>query len=183
MATQRDALPNLGLTGPELKAIALKEFEAMLDRDFAFKGSVSYKRVAFTISATFDLGAPHEKHELKSRAKSDGAVEGEAPLNPRPEVGVVVGLERDVALQNPNLDRIHHDLPIVSQHATPPRMIASEQTIPGEPNNYIIGQPGIEERKHYFDKAEFEAPAAPVDRDVSALAAAKLGVPAKVGMP
>jgi hypothetical protein len=179
----KDKLPNRALSGPELKAIALKEFESMLDRDYAFSGSVAYKRITFAIQATFHLGFPHAPHILQSRAvqTEDGIVEGAPPLNPPAEEATVVGLERTVELENPNLDRINHGLPITIQRATPPKAIIPDSQLPGEPPAAVINAPGVETLEFKYDPEGLPPVKPAVDRDISAEKAAELGVSQTTG--
>lgn len=177
----KDQVPNRALSGSELKEIAVQEFRRMLDLDYAFQGSVAYPRAAFTLSATFHLPFPHPVHELKSRVKKDGVIEGEAPLAPLPENAAVVGLEREVTLENPNLDRVHHDLPIVLQRAVPPKPIVADNPLPGEPQMATVLPAGVENVELRYDKTDYPAPAEPVQRDVSAQKAEEMGVPARSG--
>ncbi len=179
----KDKLPNRALTGPELKKIALVEFERMLDSDYAFQGSVAYRQVAIEIRAVFHLGFPHPVHELQSRVQpnAEGTVAGAPPLNPVPEESSVVGLRREVRLENPNLDRITHGLPIVVQRATPPVANMPDSTLPGE-SAAIAMQAGFETIEHKYDASTMPETAQPVDTDISQEAAERFGVPVTTGM-
>lgn len=170
-----DKIPNKMLLGTELIEIAVAEFRAMMVRDHAFMHTVAYRRVAFTLQATFQLGYPiPADYKLKSRVKAEGVVEGEVPMVDPPEDSEVIALERDVDLDNPNVARISHDLPIMVQERLPPSAPAISN-IPGEnldpPNPF----PRIENIPLKYDKTQYPSGPAPVDRDVSEQKAKELG--------
>ena len=174
-------VPNKALRGDELKEIAVKEFRAMLDRDHMFNRGIAYRRVAFTLTGTFHFGYPFiQPHEVKSRvAKSpqepDAVVEGEFPLENAPEESGVVGLERDVTLDNPNVARISHGLPITIQEKLPPQQIVTGSAIPGEmPAAVTNPYPEFKIHELRYDATQFPKGPEPVDRDVSEQAAAKV---------
>lgn len=179
----QDKLPNKRLNGAEVKAIALQEFAAMLERDYAFLPGVAYTRVAFTLHATFHLGYPHPVTELHSRTKAGpdidnlSVIEGEAPLKPEPEESAVIGLERDVQLDNPNIDRVQHGLPIIEQVSVPPTPVVPLNPIPGEFMEPQFQEAGVETIVRHYDPKDYPQGTPVVDRDVSADSAAKLGVP------
>lgn len=89
---------------------------------------------------------------------------------------VLMSLERDIILDNPNLARIHHDLPITVQERGQPKPMAMT-TVPGEPNGFINDPfPSVETRELRYDKNQYDAPPPPVDRDVSEAKAGALGL-------
>lgn len=183
MASLKDRLPNRALNGAEVKKIALIEFERMLDSDYAFLPTMAYRRTAFTLSATFHFGEPHPAHELKSRVKpdADGTITGEAPLPDGDGAQSILGKERKVNLDNPNIDRIGHDLPITLQRSTPPKPVAMDNALPGEPTVEMIQHPGVETLEFHYDKIDYPSGTPPVDRDTTIEAAGKLGVPSRKG--
>lgn len=164
--------PRVVLTGAALQAFAVEEFRQMVSRDYGFHGSVAYKRVQLTLTATF--------HVVPSEVEEAGVVTGGTPL---PEIlrsgAVVISLQRKVVLENPNIDRINHGMPIVVQRATPPPVMMPENQLPGEPPTAVLGAPQIENMEFRYDATQFPAPTPPVDSDMSAVAAARLGVPQK----
>jgi hypothetical protein len=202
----KDTIPNKALQGDEVLECAVSDFRAMLMRDCAFLRTISYRKVAYTLSATFHFGPPHEDpHVVKSRVKpqKDGVVEGEAPLrgycdecghsreqHTQPGYGAgactvcicqqydeeetsVVALERDVTLDNPNLARVHHDLPIRTQETLPPQPLSVGELVPGEerPTNPF---PEVHTREIRYDKTQYPEGTPPVDRDVSDRETARL---------
>lgn len=183
MATLKDKLPNRALNGAELLECAVDEFRRMLMTDYAFNKGAAYRRVAFTLSATFHLGTPHEVHELKSRVKAnaEGTITGEAPLpnNGEDDEQSVLGKERDVVLENGNLDRIHHGLPITQQRVEMQQRPTDKAVLPGEPID-LVQQLNVVTDEFRYDPATFPPAAAPVDRDTSEAAAHKIGVPSRV---
>jgi hypothetical protein len=179
----KDKIENKALNGEELLEVAVSEFRDMLKRDCAFLRTIAYRRAAFTLSATFHLGSPVREHVMRSHVRKQGeVVEGETPLVNPPEDSVVVALERDVKVENPNLARVHHDLPITLIERMPSKPPRLDGMIPGEPpiNDMF---PQFETTKIRYEKDQYPAPVPPVDRDVSEKAAQRLGVkvrPARV---
>lgn len=191
MALTTDKLPNKALTGAEVLEIAVQEFRDRLSKQYAFQRGIAYRRVAFTLSATFHFGSPHLPLVVTSAVKPQGLVEGEAPLIPmrtcvcgwfgmesatvanecpdcgkqtEPEATETVALERDAVLENPNLERIHHDLPIsMDERVTTP--VVHMPALPGEPQ--VAETREIATRKLNYDKTQFAPPAPRVDRDNS----------------
>ncbi len=180
MALKTDQIENKNLNGREVLEIAVQEFRAMLERDCMMAPGIAYRRVAMTLSATFQLGQPHQPLTVKSRvrqAEEGAVVEGEIPLNPPEPDTEVLALERDVDLPNPNLARVHHDLPIRLQERKPPVPIMIENPIPGEPPQSLTNPyPEIETRELRYDKTQYPAAEPPVDRDVSEEKAGGLGL-------
>lgn len=166
------------LHGPTLVKIAMDHLEHMLHSDYIFRGSTAYKRSDITFTAIFHLGNPYEP---KVGVDVDCVLAGGAPLDPIPEKSAVVALERKVTLDNPNIDRINHDMPIIVQRSTPPTASVPENQLSGEPPTAVIGAPGIENLEYRYDKTLFPSPVASVDTDISQKAAARLGVPQQTG--
>lgn len=212
MPLKSDTLPNKALLGTELRAIAVKQFDEMLSRDYAFAHTVAYRSVAITIEATFHLGKPHEPHVVKSYTKPDGLITGGVPLPEicqcshsreqhsghtimvgepdrdncsacdcehwNPEDAVLVSLERKITLDNPNLARVHHDLPIKISERKPPQPIPYENQLPGEPPPPFMldPYPQMQTTEIRYDPKDYPPLDPPVDRDVSDAKAEQLGV-------
>lgn len=176
MGLRSESIPNKALNGREVLECAVADFRAMLERDCAFLPTIAYRKVAYAWQFTFHGGYPHQAHVVKSRTKVAGIVEGEAPLvEPDPDA-MLVCLEREVALENPNIARVHHDLPIRTQERAPERVLSSQSGIPGEPVETVVDFPSFVNRELRYDKEQFPAPTPPVDRDVSEVKAKELGV-------
>lgn len=181
----------------------------MLERECMLTRGIAYRRVAISIQATFHLGQPHQPMELKSRIKATEQIEGEAPLVElckcghgqsrhgigeaacgdcecrayEPSEAVLVSLERDVTLDNPNLARVHHDMPIRLQEKMPPRTLIMDPVIPGEPPQAATDPyPEFKNTDLRYDKTQYPEGPAPVDRDVSEKKAAELGVKGGMGL-
>lgn len=179
LRSRAPALPVENLNGPKLLAIISEIFAGMVSGDYAFQGSVAYKRIEIVLTVTVHLGTPYEP-KVSENVMCE--VTGEAPLPaPLPEKAVVVALERKVLLENPNIDRINHDMPIIVQRATPPKQFAPDNQLSGEPPTVVMGSPGIENLEFRYDPTQFGSPAKPVDTDISQRAAARLGVPQQTG--
>ena len=185
MPLKSETLPNKALGGDELLELAVSAFRDMLSREYLLKKGVAYSRVAMSISATFHLGQPHEKLVVRSYTKADGGfMEGEVPLKEPGADDVLVSLEREVRVDNPNLARIHGNLPIKQQVQAPPRPMDWGPTLPGEapPPFMLDPYPQVENREIRYDPTQFPKPPEPVDKDVSEQKAKELGVPFKKAM-
>jgi len=173
----QNQIPNRALNGEELMEIAVQQFRQMLQNDYAFSKQIAYPRVAMTLRATFHLGEPHPVREIVSYTRASGSVEGEVPLNPEPEEGTLISLERDVKLDNPNLARVHHDIPIKIVDRKEPEVITNPNPLPGELMQTTNPFPSFETRELRYDKEQYPPmEPAPVDRDVSEQKAGELGV-------
>ena len=178
MSLKSDKLPNKALSGSELKEIITQHMRGVMDADWAFGHSVAYRRAAFTVTITCHLGQPIGEHVVRSRARADGVVEGEAPLAD-PEDAEVVAVERSMTLDNPNLARIHHDLPVRVQESRPP-VASMEPSLPGEPPQSVTNAfPDVITHELRYDKTDAPPMPPPVDRDVSESAAARMGAKAR----
>ncbi len=175
---QSDNIPNKNLTGPEVLKCAVADFEAMLKRDCTFNPGIAYRRCANTLTATIDLGYPQQPVKGQVRTQQSETVERPVPLTPAPPDAerVVLGLERDVVLDNPNLARVHHDLPIVTQERMQPRPMNYDGALPGEPPPALTDPfPEVKNREFRYQKEGMPPLPPPVDRDVSDKKAAELG--------
>lgn len=165
------------LTGEAMQQMVLDEFDRMVKRDYVFGLSGAYRSAVVTLRIILHVSGWYQP------APEDTTlcvIAGEAPLNPLPEQASVVAIERIVRLENPNIDRINHGLPIIVQRATPPQALAIDH-LPGEAPTQPIGTPGVENLEYRYDATQFPAPPEPVDSNVSQQAAARMGVPVQVG--
>jgi hypothetical protein len=163
MPLSTETIRNKPLNGRELIEIAVNKFREQLERDCYFLPNLAYRRVSFSIKAIFHLSDILTKHEVVARVPREGAVEGEPPLALNDdEDSLVVGLERNVVIDNPNITRVQNNLPVTVQVKNPQK-----------PDEMF---PSFEDRKLHYDKKDFAADNVPVDRDVSKEAAKSLGV-------
>lgn len=176
MSLRSEQIPNRSLNGREVLEIAVQQFREMLERDCVFLPTIAYRKVAISFQATFHLGYPHPEHTVRSRTKTTDVVEGEAPLKEEPEEGVLTSLERDVSLENPNIARVAHDLPIKLQERAPQKALANTSGIPGEPVEMLQSFPEFVTKELRYDKADYPGITPPMDRDVSERKAKELGV-------
>jgi hypothetical protein len=187
MSLQSEQIPNRSLTGEELRQIAVKQFDEMLQKDCYFLKTVAYKRVAMKIEATFHFNhaaqTDKEPHKVRVKVQSDDpAIEGGETLKDPGEHNEFVALERDVAFDNPNLARVHNDLPIKVQARKDPRVLKVDNALPGEPPEALIDPfPEVETREIRYDKRQYPAPEPAVDKDRSEEMAARLGVRGRKG--
>lgn len=90
----------------------------------------------------------------------------------------VVGLEREVNIDNPNLARIHHDLPVRFQERGEMKPMPFGAPLPGEPVPEFMNDPypQMVTRELYYDKTQMPPMAESVQKDVSTREAQRLGV-------
>lgn len=146
MPTGNEIVQQRGLNGEELKAIMIRDFTEMLNKDAMFAKRIEYARAAYRIKFQVFTGIPsfpEHANQLSSAPppkgfkvdKSGGREalatpetikrEGEAPL--------VVGQQRDRVIDSPNLARIENDLPITVQRRDP-----EKGTFVDVPVNYSV---------------------------------------------
>jgi hypothetical protein len=168
------------LAGMVLFQAAVEELDKMTQRDFIFGNSSAFRTATITLTAVFHVAGPYDLRE--GADKIVGVITGEAPLpEPLPPNASVIAQERVVKLENPNIDRINHGLPIIVQRATPPVPVIPPNQLPGEPPSAMVNPPGVENLEYRYDASQFPAPEKPVDTDISQKAAARLGVPVQTG--
>lgn len=172
----REQVPNKALTGREVLECAVQDFRAMLERDCMFQRGVAYRRVAYSFSVTFHLGYPAGDYTVKSHTKASGIVEGEVPLEDPGADAIIVALERDVTIENPNLARVHHDLPVKIVTRGEPKPIPVDALSGDIPQGVLDPFPQMITHELRYDKKDYPPLPAPVDRDVSQEVAKKLGV-------
>lgn len=186
MALKSDQLPNRMLNGEEIRKIAVEHFNQMLTRDCLFLKQQAYRRCAFKLTAVFQFGSPLGEHIVEVIPPALSELERGLPLTlsrddeGAPEKTVLVGLEREVSLDNPNLQRVAHGLPIIVTERKPPEPIVPMHPIPNEPPDAILNPfPTIVNREVRYHPEDFEKPPEPIDTNVTEREAVKLGVPAE----
>lgn len=166
MPLSSETLPNKPLNGQELAEVIVKNVREAISRDCMFLPTLAYGRVAFIWSLTVHTGNPvAPKIEVWSRVRPEGAIEGAPPLAGPVEGEDVAGVEREVTIDNPNLERIHAGLPI---KVTERRGIAPATA--GDPF------PSMETRSIRYEPGDYPDLPPPVDRDTSEKEAKRLGV-------
>ena len=176
MSLRSQELPNKHLQGHEIRKCMVDDLDAMLAKDYVFSKGIAYKKCAYTISVTFHGGYPHQVHEVQVRTRKTDVIEGEAPLKEPDEDAALVALEREVVLDNPNLARVHHDLPVVLQERMPPPPVQPMPTLPGEPPQELLNYPEVKNTELRYQKEDYPPLPEPKDRDVTEQVAAKMGI-------
>jgi len=167
MATLSErTVPNKGLVSTELAAIIVDHVREMLAHDYQFNNpTLLYRKAAFTVTVVvhaIDPSNPVPRAAAQTHNRVSDVLAGEVPLEGAGEDAVFAGLERRVDIENPNLHRVHHDLPIKIQQRGQPK--------PGDPFG------SVENIELRYDKTDFE-PLPPVETvDVTEREAAKAGV-------
>lgn len=162
-----NTVPNKPLTGKECAQVIVDNVRQLLDNDCMFNPSIAYRKLAFTVTVTVhaaDLSDPKPRAEARTRVRAEGVIEGDAPLVNPPEDAQFMAVERTVTVDNPNVTRVHHDLPIRVQ----------QKALPNGPNDLF---PKIETQELRYEKGEFPPLTEPVDKDVTEREAKRLGVP------
>src|SRR5262249_12014210 len=85
-------------------------------------------------------------------------------------------------IDNPNLARVHHDLPIRLTERKPQEPpVIPEVMVPGEPVPLPSPFPTFETKELKYDKTQYPEAPPPVDRDVSEAKAKEMGVAQRRG--
>ena len=163
MPLSSESVKQKALNGSELAQVIVDHVRDVLAKDCFFLPTIAYTRCAFSFVITVHGAGLLQAVEVKSRVRKEGAIEGEAPLENPDGDAQFAALERKVTVENPNLTRIHHGLPITVTVKVPP----------ATPENPF---PAFEEKKIEYAAGDYPALPEPVDKDVTQREAPKLGV-------
>ena len=109
-----DTIPNKPLTGNELSTIIQSDVERMLAHDGMMLEYMSYGRVSYIVTVKLLLDNPtFPEHTINIKAK--GNKEQTIVMPPVKDVSpeaVRVGRQKSRTINNPNLERLKHGLPI-----------------------------------------------------------------------
>lgn len=179
MALKSEQLPNKMLNGEEIRQIVVRQLDNMLSKDCMFLRQAAYRSCAVKLTATFHFGSPSGDYTVELFQRPGGELSGELPLKPAEgEKLSLHALEREVSLDNPNLQRVAHGLPITVTERKPPEPIVAAHPIPGEVPEAILNPfPSVTTHEIRYHPENFERPQEPVDTDVTAREAGKLGLP------
>lgn len=148
------------LNGSEWKDYLVKAFREVLEGDCLLSKSISYPRAGATIICRLHLTDPlPTEHEIRVYNRAGSKLEDPPLPVEEGKESAVVAFDIEVKADNPNLIRVHADLPIEVQTAIPPR--------PGQ----LL--PSIETHQIHYAKEDYPEPAAPVVVDKVADAAAE----------
>lgn len=178
MALKSDQLPNRMLNGEEIRKIAVQHLDQLLSTDCMFLRQAAYRRCAMKITATFHFGSPSGDYAVELSPRLGSELSRQLPLTPvEGEMTVLRALEREVSLENPNLQRVAHGLPITITERKPPEPVVAAHPIPGEVPEAILNPfPTVVTQEIRYHPENFERPPEPVDTDVTAREATKLGL-------
>ena len=152
MPLSTEQIPNRCLNGEEWKQELVRQFKAALDNDCLFSKQISYRRCAATITAKIQLVDPiASEHEVRVWNRAGSKVED--PPVEFEEEEAVVGFERKVEVDNPNLVRVVAGMPIEVIEKLPPK--------PGD----IF--PSFETRQIHYSKEDYPEPKPAVQTDTS----------------
>ncbi len=164
MPLSTETLPNKALNGRELLEIAVAKFRQSLENDCMFTAGIAYGRIAFTISASFDVASAYmPPFTVRTRTPKEAPIEGDVPLKDAPD-SELTAFEAKVAIDNPNVERVAANLPIKVQ--------GRKTTGPSTPDNPF---PEIETKEYRYDQSVVPAPPPIKVEDVSARESAKHG--------
>lgn len=117
-----EKIPNTPLNGSELKEYALIRVREQLDREWMFNAGMTYPSVSFDISIRFHMtNAAFPEYASVATAPVSGVFNGPTPeedFNPESDQ-VLCATDIKVAVDNPNLIRIHNDMPITVSDPAP----------------------------------------------------------------
>lgn len=121
--TARERIPNTPLSGRELRALLVADYERLLDNFGELATTAAYGRVSYVIKLAMHLANPHHPYadiEITSRPPADdvlaanpalAALEAPPLADPGPESGVAADeLRRDIV--SPNAERLRAGLPV-----------------------------------------------------------------------
>lgn len=169
MPTAKEIVQNKPLTGQELKAIMLRDFERLLNRQGMLTGIMAFGRCSFEVILKIQIDNPmYPNHTLQTKSKppseQDKVQQPELksletfPLTDPSADSLIVGttLKRDI--QSPNRVRVEEGMPVTVSHRD-----QSGKTV---------------EREVIYDAASLpEAPAATKENDISDQIASEAGHP------
>lgn len=163
MPMQSESVKQRALNGRELADVIVDNVRQVLENDCFFLPTVAYTRCAFSFVITVHGAGLLQPVEVRSRVRKEGAIEGEAPLAEPEEDAQFAALERSVTVDNPNLTRIHHGMPITVTVKVPPATADNPF-------------PSFEERKIEYSAGDYPPLPEPVNKDVTEREAGRLGV-------
>lgn len=127
MPASNERIKNRPLSGSELAKIIHNNVGDILARDGMFTSRLAYGRVSYEVRVTLHLDNPaYPEHVSRTLSRGPSDQQGEAnpallsieagmPLkDPSPDA-VVVSTEVTATIQSPNVARIEHEMPLISQ--------------------------------------------------------------------
>jgi hypothetical protein len=117
-----EEVKNKALNGEELWKYAIDLLNKRFSGDCHFQPTVSYRGVAFELSARFHFGLPANDVTVQTFTKPDPAIgiEGPPPLA-NVETSDVLAVDLSVTVDNPNLVRVAAGLPVEITQRTAPK--------------------------------------------------------------
>lgn len=161
MPLSSERIPNKPLNGQELAQVIVDNVREVLARDCFFMKTVAYTRCAFSFTITVHGAGLLQPVEVKSQVRAVGAIEGEVPLENADDDSQFAALQRDVAVESPNLTRIHHGMPITTTVRVPPATVENPF-------------PSFQERKIEYAPGDYPPLPEPIDKDVTEREAERL---------
>jgi hypothetical protein len=180
MALKSEQLPNLALNGDEIRQIAVRHFDEMLKRDCMFLRQQAYRRCSFKLTAVFHLGYPVGDYTVELVPPLGSPLGRDIPLagsEDENEETALKALERSYDLDNPNVQRIAHGLPITLLERKAPEPVVAAHPIPGEPPEGVLNPfPAMVEHELRYHPDNFPPPPGPIDFDATDREAEKLKI-------
>ena len=160
MGLASESIPNRPLRGDELAEYAIKLMRDRLKNAHHFSAQVTYHQVAFELTGVFHFAYPVGDTRLLVQPLADGTVTGVPPTplvvdaEGEQQPSEVVAFELASAIEDPNLTRVHCELPVTVTVKTPPK--------PGE----VF--PHIEQHQVKYDPTDYPPLAPPAERSLVA---------------
>lgn len=176
MPLSSETLPNRPLNGREVMECVLADLRKMMENDCAFLPGIAYRRVGYRVTVVANLGS-------SMTAPTTVNVTGGEKMPISDDDGIVVGLEQEVKIENPNLARVHRGIPVTFQQRMPPEPIKYSSLVPGEiPPQVTDPFLKVETKEVRIDPKQYPAEAQAPVVDVSEREAKVLSIPARPGM-
>ena len=158
MGLASESIPNRPLRGDELAEYAIKLMRDRLKNDHHFSAQVTYHQLAFELTGVFHFAYPVGDVPLLVQPRADGTVTGVPPTplveqDGEQQPSEVVAFELASSIEDPNLVRVHCELPVVVTTKTPPK--------PGE----VF--PHIEQHQVKYDPTDYPPLAPPAEKNLT----------------
>jgi hypothetical protein len=123
MPTLNEAIPNRALSGSEVKALILEDFERSLAAESLLADHLAYGRISWRVDLTLHIGnqfIPVSTSFTESKSVGTNMLEAmpemeaieKFPLNPPPADEITGGISVERTVESPNAERLRSGLPV-----------------------------------------------------------------------
>ncbi len=120
-----EIIQNKNLSGPEIAKIIEYDVNKMLNTDPMLSARVAYGKIAYKVTIQLQMANPtYPSHEMRVKSQDNRKVQevGSIPLKDgigegavKVEEVVQSGKQRNRVIDNPNLERVKHKLPVITE--------------------------------------------------------------------